>query len=381
MQSRVIPLRVSPVTFHGLMDADRQLDVGREPDVILAFLPSSGLQETLSAMAEVWPGSRRLGCETVLQYANGVIGTKGVLQFLWLDEASHRIHVQSLNASPEEPLDGPSLEPFWSALMAANGGLLLMDGERFPYHQLLAEMERRRHELPPLVGALASRPQRATLQGTPGARVFLDNEILTSGCVAVGFQGVSMEIETARSFDPVGPVVRVTRATGDVLYEVDGEPATRWYRRFFTVDGELLPLPEAAHDFPLVIEGREPCRHGILRSMVSFDEVSGGVQFRGDFRVGDRVRLAVRGEGSPVPLAEAAADRRPQAIFAVSSIDRHLSFSREKAIAEVSGISKALDQAPFAGGVGFGQIGANINEPVVLQNHVTTLAFLRETTT
>ena len=48
MQSRVIPLRVSPVTFHGLMDVDKQLDVGREPHVVLAYLPNAGLQESLN---------------------------------------------------------------------------------------------------------------------------------------------------------------------------------------------------------------------------------------------------------------------------------------------------------------------------------------------
>ena len=62
MRSRVMQLRASPATFDGLMDADRQLGQNREPDLILAFLPSDGgLESTLAAMAEVWPTSPRTG--------------------------------------------------------------------------------------------------------------------------------------------------------------------------------------------------------------------------------------------------------------------------------------------------------------------------------
>ncbi|HEX9660321.1 MAG TPA: hypothetical protein VGA18_08470, partial [Rhodothermales bacterium] len=63
MKSRVVQLRASPATFQGLMDADRELGQNREPDLILAFLPSDGgAADTLEAMAEVWPASRRVGC-------------------------------------------------------------------------------------------------------------------------------------------------------------------------------------------------------------------------------------------------------------------------------------------------------------------------------
>ena len=108
-----------------------------------------------------------------------------------------------------------------------------------------------------------------------------------------------MRVEVVRGWSPASPVYTVTRAEGSVAYEIDGEPATDWYRRFFAVDGELAPLPEAANRFPLIVEGPGPERQGLYRSMRSFDEPPGAVTFWGGLETGDRVRLGIGNDAPP----------------------------------------------------------------------------------
>src|SRR5947208_2812364 len=76
-----------------------------------------------------------------------------------------------------------------------------------------------------------------------GARVFVGERVLPSACLVLTLQGIAMQVQVVRGWSPASPVYTVTRAEGSIVREIDGEPATDWYRRFFTVGGELAPMP------------------------------------------------------------------------------------------------------------------------------------------
>lgn len=370
MQSRVAQLRASPATFHGLMDVDRRLDMGREPDVVLAFLPSWHLEDTLSAMAEVWPSSLRLGCETVGQISNGECVDMGSLQFLWLDDPAHTFKVTALGCNSEGAFDEAALERFHAAVRQADSALLLVDGVRFPQDKLLAEL--RRESRPPVLGLFASRPH----DSIEGGRVFLGTEIHLSGCLLLVMTGVAMDVEVVHPYTAASPVYTVTRASGNMAYEIDGEPATLWYRRFFTVDGELLPLPSAALQFPVILEGPDPARQGLYRTLTEYDESSGGVSFRGDIQAGDRIRLGLRSTASLKEAAATAGDHRPQAAILSVSLGGSLT-EDEKTAAGAAEVYEILGM-PLMGLSSFGEIVTDREHGVLLHNQVMALAVLRE---
>ncbi|HEX7180633.1 MAG TPA: EAL domain-containing protein [Thermoanaerobaculia bacterium] len=105
--------------------------------------------------------------------------------------------------------------------------------------------------------------------------------------------GVSTRAEGMRGGGAASPIYKVTRAEGSVVYEIDGEPATDWYRRLFTIDGELAPMPETANRFPVIVEGPAPERQGLYRSMRFFDEPPGAVTYWETLQTGDQVRLGM----------------------------------------------------------------------------------------
>jgi hypothetical protein len=371
MESRVVQLRASPATFQGLMDVDRQLGVDREPDLVLAFLPTKYLEDTLSAMAEVWPSSRRLGCESVAQIADSEYVEKGSLQFLWLDDPTHELDIELVAADDEDVLDPGALERFQTTLYQADAALILIDGVRFPHTKLLTELGKG-GTLPPLLGALASRCGDAR----EGGRIFIDTQIHASTAVLVAMKGVTLDTLVVHPFTAASPAYTITRAAGNVAYEIDGEAATLWFRRFFTVAGELLPLPSSALPFPLIIEGPHPTRRGLYRTMTDFDEVSGTVSFRGDVQVGDRIRLGLRRSASLKEVATSAAEHRPQAAILSTSLSWGLG-EDEDTMADVAAARDILG-IPLGGLGSFGEIVLDTAGSLGLHNQVIALAALRE---
>src|SRR3954471_11675622 len=267
-------------------------ELGRPPDFVLAFLPpEENLRDVLAAMTLAWPDAVRLGCEAVTQIAGGETTRQGTVQLFWLDDPKrHHAWVEVVPGTHGEPPPLKRVESIARRVVAADATLLLMDGLRFPAERFLADLRRSLGGLQATVaGALAS-------QGEPvagaGARVFAGERVLPSGCLVLTLHGIAMQVAIVHGWSPASPVYTVTRAAGSIAWEIDGEPATVWYRRFFTFGGELAPMPSTANRFPLLIEGPRPERQGLYRSLRAFDQPPGAVTFWGDLETGDRVRLS-----------------------------------------------------------------------------------------
>ncbi|MGD2115107.1 MAG: FIST N-terminal domain-containing protein, partial [Acidobacteriota bacterium] len=311
MRSRVIHPRSGPRSGDALIERARSRLAGEpgadpaRPDLVCGFLPPGDLlQPTLDAMAEAWPESLRLGCEAVTQFADGAMTSGGSLQLFWFEHAGHRAEVIAVGGTVEAPPDDPAIDRVAALVAEGDPVLILADGLRFPAESFLDRLrarlaggenggeagrsERTERGAPRVVGGLASQAEPIAALG---ARVFLGRDVLEAGCLVVALRGLAMEVEIVRGWDPASPSYTVTAAEGDVLHAIDGEPATDWFRRFFTIEGKLAPLPESAYRFPLIVDGPKPERRNLYRSMKRFDEPPGAVTFWGGIEVGDRIRL------------------------------------------------------------------------------------------
>lgn len=369
---------------------DRGLADDRPPTFALGFLPPGpGLATDLETLADAFPRSLRFGCEAVTQFAGPHATSGGIVQLFWLEDGAHGVEVTVIRAArggdratgngSVEPFDPGELSAAVAALERSDAAFLLCDGLRFPSWELLEALrERLPGGAPPVVGGLASQVEPIS---DPGARVFLDREIFESACLLVGFCGLEMEIEVVRGWDPASPIFTVTEASGDVVWSIDGEPAPDFFRRFFTVDGVLAPMPESAHRFPLVIEGPRAERRGVYRSMKSFDQPPGGVTFWGDLEPGDQVRLGMGNDASLLRTAgELITGRPPEAAVLYSCVGREAVLG-DLAEREVSTIQGALDGVALAGFFTFGEIGPpTAGAGCAFYNQTAVLALLRERT-
>lgn len=359
----------------------------RPPTFALGFLPPGpGLDSDLAALAEAFPESLRFGCEAVTQFAGPRATSGGIVQLFWLEDRTHGVEVTVIRAvrsddrvgdRAAEPFDPGELSAAVATLERSDAAFLLCDGLRFPSWELLEALRARLpDDAPPIVGGLASQVEPIS---APGARVFFDREVFRSACLLVGFRGLEMEVEVVRGWDPASPIFTVTEASGDVVWSIDGEPAPDFFRRFFTVDGALAPMPESAHRFPLVIEGPRAERRGVYRSMKSFDQPPGGVTFWGDLEPGDRVRLGMGNDASLLRTAgELIAGRPPEAAVLYSCVGREAVLG-DLAEREVSTIEATLGGVALAGFFTFGEIGPPTSGTgCAFYNQTAVLALLRE---
>ena len=355
-----------------------------DADLVLAFLPpSDDLDEAVGALAELWPDAARAGCEAMTQFAGERLTSGGTVHLFRFAGDGHRAEVELVPGSPDEPPDAGRLAAVADRLADGLPVLLIVDGLRFPVQPALAalrtELARRGIEgRAPVAGGLASQGEPF---GGPHARVFAGGETHPSALVAVTLRGLATRIEVVRGWDPASPVYTVTRAEGNVLWEIDGEPAVSWFRRFFTVDGELAPLPETAWRFPLIVEGPRPDRRGLYRSMRAFDDPPGAVTLWGDLEAGDEVRLGMGNESSLVgragELARAVAGGRPEAAILYSCVGREVVLG-ESAAQEIESVARALGCPAVSGFFSFGEIGPTDGGGPAFYNHTAILVLLRE---
>jgi hypothetical protein len=381
MQSRTVQLPVGPCPPEILRQAAAApAAAGRPPDLALAFLPpNQHLTSTLDTMAALWPGSLRFGCEAVSQFAGGTLTTCGSVQLFWFDVPGHGTAVDVIEASHDAPLPADRIAALARRLATSDGALLLVDGLRFPTERFLADLRRQlaaASALPWIAGGLASQREPVT---PSGARVFFQQQVLSAACLAVVFHGVDMQVEVVRGWDPASPIYAVDRAAGNVVFEIDGIAATDWYRRFFTVDGELAPMPASAYRFPLIVEGPRPERQGLYRSMRFFDQPPGAVTYWGSVETGDRVRL---GMGNDVSLMRTAATLSPgcrplEAAILYSCVGRELVLG-DRAGVEVATIHRALGGAALSGFFTFAEIGPTPRGDLAFYNQTAILVLLAE---
>jgi hypothetical protein len=130
---------------------------------------------------------------------------------------------------------------------------------------------------------------------------------------AVGFYGPSVRIGhgSAGGWDEFGPRRRVTRARGNVLFELDGEPALDLYARYLGEE-DVKGLPGTALLFPLRIRNPERPDHDIVRTILAVDHQARSMTFAGDVPEGWVAQL-MRGNFDRLAAGAARAARRAAA--------------------------------------------------------------------
>jgi small ligand-binding sensory domain FIST len=145
----------------------------------------------------------------------------------------------------------------------------------------------------PIVGGLAASP-------APGAgRLFVDGRCYDRGAVGISFGGeVQVMPVVSQGCRPIGPEMTVTRADGDRVLELAGQPAAA---RLRDVLADLSPTDRdrfaAAPQIGIAVdEYAEAHEHGdfLIRPIVAVQPDTGGITIGDLVQVGQTVRFQVR---------------------------------------------------------------------------------------
>lgn len=207
---------------------------------------------------------------------------------------------------------------------------------------------------------------------------------------AVGLYGDRLVVGTGTrgGWERFGPERRVTRATGNVLHELDGEPALALYRRYL---GDFAhELPASALLFPLGLATHEGGTD-LVRTVLATDDTHGTMTFAGDVPEGASVRFM---KASRERLIDAAADAAALATDAeraapdagsdalallVSCVGRRWVLG-QRVEEELEAAADALGPAATATGFySYGELApAAAGGPCELHNQTMTITTLRE---
>ena len=139
-----------------------------------------------------------------------------------------------------------------------------------------------------------------------------NDQVLTNSIVGVAFEGdFPFATGVSSGWTPVGMAKEVTKSIGNVVYELDGQPALDVYKKFLGKHASLLPA--VGVEYPLGLLGPqgdvEEDGYFLCRATMGVDHEKGSITFAGDVPQGAMVKMTMGNELDIVKAAKVAAQR------------------------------------------------------------------------
>jgi hypothetical protein len=209
--------------------------------------------------------------------------------------------------------------------------------------------------------------------------VLVDGEPRSGYVTAVGLAGPRLRVGhgSRGGWDIFGPERRITRSAGNVLYELDNQPALALYKRY--LGDRVAGLPATALLFPLAVRVPGADDRQLVRTILGLDEQTQSMTFAGDVPEGSlaqlmRANLDRLVDGAHTAALDTATAPNTVALaVAVSCVGRRMIFGN-RSEDELEAVLQGLP--PGIGLIGFysyGEIAPLVAGTCDLHNETMTL--------
>lgn len=343
------------------------------------FFTDAGFIASLQA---AFPGAILLGCSTA-----GEIDKQGVAEGACVVTATHFDKVELTTASTTIAGMDDSLAAgvrIGEALMSPDLRAVMVFGPGVQINgsDLVEGIASRVGRTLPITGGLAGDGGEFKKTYTLGATGVGDATV-----VAVGFSGQALQYAHGSfgGWESFGPARKVTRAVGNVLYELDGEPALEVYKRY--LGDHAADLPASGLLFPFAMLGEDHNALGLIRTILGIDEAAGSLTLAGAIDPDGYLELMHASTDRLVNGAEAAAEAARSMYAAhgdslavlVSCVGRKLVMG-ERVDEEVEAVGDVFGQgATMTGFYSYGEISPFApGTACQLHNQTMTITWLGE---
>ena len=202
---------------------------------------------------------------------------------------------------------------------------------------------------------------------------------------AIGLYGdrIKVGFGSLGGWDAFGPERLITRSAGNILYELDEQPALALYKKYL---GEYArDLPASGLLFPLSL--RTGAGESVVRTILGVNEAEDSLTFAGDMPRGRHARLMkanfdrlIDGAvGAAQTSYEAIGNTSPELALLISCVGRKLVL-KQRIEEEVEGVQDVLGQETvLAGFYSYGEISPfNPSAKCELHNQTMTITTLSE---
>jgi small ligand-binding sensory domain FIST len=327
------------------------------PDLALLFVTPAHLGNVGDAAAAVRaalaPGTL-LGCAAVSIVGGSREVERGPGLSLW---AGYTGALTPFHLTVSETPDGQTFTGWPDDIPDdASALLLLTDPFTFPADQLLERLADDRPGLP-VVGGLAS-----AARGPGDNRLIIDGEVVAQGAVGA-FLGSEVSVSTvvSQGCRPVGNPFVVTKADGNIVYELAGRPALERLQEVaesLSEDDRKL-MTELVQLGRVIDEGKAEFGRGdfLIRSVVGADPESGALAVGGLVDVGSTTQFQVRdADSADEDLRQLVDGRSADGALLFTCNGRGIRFFGT-ANHDAGVVSESLTGAPVAGMFCAGELG------------------------
>ena len=372
----------------GGIDPDALRDLATlQPELVLCFADADHLRSPAlaAAICDTLPHALVAGCSTAGEIsARGVTTAQAIITAIKPSQASFVMAHEAAASMDDSEAAGERLGR-QLASRKPHSALVLGQGVALNGSALIRGLRRTLGEHVALFGGLAADGGRFERTFVMHGRCVSEHDIVAIGICAPQIQIRNGTFGGWRAF---GPARQVTRARGNVLLELDGQPALDVYKRYL---GEhAAQLPGCALLFPFAMVDENLKDTGVIRTILGIDEATGSLTLAGEVKDGGALRLMCASSDDLINGAEMAAERAVAADrrgaeeslgLLVSCVGRKMVLGT-RVDEEVEAVAAILgDRCTLAGFYSNGEIsscGAGMGHHDHLYNQTMTVTWLTE---
>lgn len=267
-------------------DGELQKDEYSLANIVFVFGDTDCIkdEERFTELSELFPNAKIVGCSSSGNIFNCQV-TKFQLVATAVAFESASVEISTINFNDNDDIEKLS-EDLINNLPKENLKhiFLLSDGLLINGSQLTRGINKVNKSIP-VTGGMAGDGARFS-----ETYVIANNIPAQRTIVAIGFYGDSLSIQSGcfAGWSEFGTQRTITKSIGNVLYEIDGQPALDLYKKYL---GEYAAdLPNSGLRFPLNIKEDDNSPE-VIRALLGINEEDKSITFAGDVPVGFKARL------------------------------------------------------------------------------------------
>ena len=357
-------------------------DLGAAAQLVLLFGSPACLKQSdwQSDIAKAYPNAHRLGCSTAGEIHGTEVSDETLVATAIAFEDT-RLHGASLKLG--EVQDSFQAGEGLAKALPAEGlvhVLVISDGQNVNGSELVAGLTQHLPGGVTLTGGLAGDGDR--FQET---LVLWDGPPEPNQIAVLGLYGDRIRIGygSLGGWDAFGPERVITRSSGNILYELDQQPALALYKKYL---GEYASdLPASGLLFPLSL--RTASGESVVRTILGVNEAEHSLTFAGDMPEGGHARLMKANFDRLIDGAVGAAQTSyaaigstsPELAILISCVGRKLVL-KQRIEEEVEGVREVLGpDTMLTGFYSYGEISPfTPTARCELHNQTMTITILSE---
>lgn len=203
--------------------------------------------------------------------------------------------------------------------------------------------------------------------------------------ILIGFYGETLEISFASfgGWSTFGPERIITKSEGNILYEIDDQPALDLYKKYLGDKADQLPQASLLYPLNVTPEGKTA---PVVRTILGIDNEKQSMTLAGDVPVNSKVQLMMASvdaiaEGASIAAELAMKDRnnKPQLALLVSCVGRKLVMN-QRVEEEIEHVQEVIgEQTAITGFYSYGEMAPfSGNTFCDLHNQTMTLTLISE---